>query len=124
MEQRQDACAKFKSGEYDVMVASDLMARGINYPKVAHVVLYDLYGTEEQYVHRIGRTGRVGNLGHSVAFFDPGEAQDLQWAPRLVKFLSQGQALIPRFLQDAAAGRNTVGYMAGAAVDAEDDGWA
>lgn len=50
-----------------------------------HVVLYDLYGDEEQYIHRIGRSGRVGNAGHSVAFYDLSEPSDRQWAPSLVK---------------------------------------
>ncbi|KAH7714122.1 VASA-like protein [Aphelenchoides avenae] len=100
MEQRKDARTKFQTGVYDVMVASDLMARGMNYPEVEHVVLFDLFGPEDQYVHRVGRTGRVGNKGHSVAFFSPNQDEDRRWAPALYRFLEQNGSLIPRFLLD------------------------
>lgn len=50
-----------------------------------HVVLFDLFGPEDQYVHRVGRTGRVCNKGHSVAFFSPNQEEDRRWAPALYR---------------------------------------
>lgn len=66
--QRQKALAKFKSGNARVLVATDVAARGIHVDKVSHVINYDLPATFEDYVHRIGRTGRGNEKGEALTF--------------------------------------------------------
>jgi len=66
--QRQRALSKFKSGNARVLVATDVAARGIHVDKVSHVINYDLPGTFEDYVHRIGRTGRGSERGEALTF--------------------------------------------------------
>ncbi|GMQ95299.1 MAG: hypothetical protein BMS9Abin13_412 [Patescibacteria group bacterium] len=66
--QRQRALAKFKKGEVRVLVATDVAARGIHVENVTHVINYDLPNTFEDYVHRIGRTGRATKRGKALTF--------------------------------------------------------
>lgn len=66
--QRQRALSRFKSGDIKVLVATDVAARGIHVDDVSHVINYDLPGTYEDYVHRIGRTGRGERLGAAITF--------------------------------------------------------
>ncbi len=66
--QRQSALAKFKSGVVRVLVATDVAARGIHVEDVTHVINYDLPNTFEDYVHRIGRTGRATKRGKALTF--------------------------------------------------------
>jgi len=66
--QRQRSLAKFKSGNARVLVATDVAARGIHVDNVSHVINYDLPGTFEDYVHRIGRTGRGTKRGKALTF--------------------------------------------------------
>jgi ATP-dependent RNA helicase RhlE len=70
-EQREAAIAEFKSGRYRILVATDVMGRGIDVDDVAHVVNYDVPREAEDYVHRIGRTGRRGKSGHATTFAIP-----------------------------------------------------
>ena len=58
----------FTQGELDILVATDVAARGLHIPAVTHVFNYDLPDDREDYVHRIGRTGRAGQSGHSISF--------------------------------------------------------
>lgn len=66
--QRQRALTNFKSGRAKVLVATDVAARGIHVDNVSHVINYDLPNTFEDYVHRIGRTGRGSNKGEALTF--------------------------------------------------------
>ncbi len=66
--QREKALRKFRAGEIAVLVATDVAARGLDIPSISHVVNYDLPDTPEDYVHRIGRTGRAGKCGIAVSF--------------------------------------------------------
>ncbi len=66
--QRQRALTSFKKGEVSVLVATDVAARGIHVEDVSHVVNYDLPGTFEDYIHRIGRTGRADKRGVALTF--------------------------------------------------------
>ncbi|RYG36809.1 DEAD/DEAH box helicase, partial [bacterium] len=75
--QRRAAMAAFKSGEATVLVATDIAARGIDVQGVALVVNYDLPDAPEDYVHRIGRTGRAGLSGKSITFASPEQAKDV-----------------------------------------------
>jgi superfamily II DNA/RNA helicase len=71
-ETREQAVADFKSGKYRVIIATDVMGRGIDVDDVAHVVNYDVPREAADYVHRIGRTGRRGQTGNASTFAIPG----------------------------------------------------
>ena len=66
--QRQRALKKFRDGEVDILVATDVAARGIDVDGITHVVNYDVPQTYDDYTHRIGRTGRIGHTGYAVTF--------------------------------------------------------
>jgi len=76
--QRERALASFRASEVQVLVATDVAARGLDIPQVAHVYNYDLPNVPENYVHRIGRTARAGRDGRAVAFCGPLEMSDLR----------------------------------------------
>lgn len=61
--EREDALRQFRSGNTPILVATAVAARGLDIPHVKHVINFDLPSDVEEYVHRIGRTGRMGNLG-------------------------------------------------------------
>ncbi len=85
--EREEALRDFRSGRSRVLVATSVAARGLDIPKVKHVVNYDLPSSIEEYVHRIGRTGRIGNKGMATAFFH--KDRDAHLARSLVKVLAQ-----------------------------------
>jgi superfamily II DNA/RNA helicase len=66
--QRQKALQAFKAGQVQVLVATDVAARGLDIPLVSHVINFDQPGTYDDYIHRIGRTGRAGNRGQALTF--------------------------------------------------------
>ena len=68
---RMETLAKFKSGEIKLLCASDVAARGLDIPDVSHVLNYDVPSHAEDYVHRIGRTGRAGRKGDAIMFVAP-----------------------------------------------------
>ena len=72
---RQDAMNGFKSGKYQVLVATDIAARGIDVSKVSHVNNYDMPATPETYIHRIGRTGRAENTGEAFTLITDEDRQ-------------------------------------------------
>ena len=67
---RQRALGEFKTNKIKVLVATDVAARGLDIPQVSHVINFDVPGTYEDYVHRIGRTGRAGQRGKALTFID------------------------------------------------------
>ena len=69
--QRKRALAAFSKGDVDVLVATDVLARGIDVSNIEYVVNYDLPESPEDYVHRIGRTGRTGETGYAISFVSP-----------------------------------------------------
>ncbi|MFN6924683.1 MAG: DEAD/DEAH box helicase [Tabrizicola sp.] len=83
--QRDRTLTEFRTGELDVLVATDVAARGIDIPTVRHVYNYDLPNVPESYVHRIGRTARAGAEGTAVAFCAPAEMVELQAIEKLLK---------------------------------------
>lgn len=83
--QRQAAMAGFKAGRYRVLVATDIAARGIDVEDIALVVNYDLPDNPEDYVHRIGRTGRAGSTGKAVSFAGPDQRMDVKQIERIIK---------------------------------------
>ncbi len=91
---RTKALAAFKAGDVQVMVATDIAARGIDIHLLPHVVNFDLPNVSEDYVHRIGRTGRAGSNGEAISLVSADEAKMLQDIERLI------QKKIPRTLID------------------------
>ncbi|MGL6209723.1 MAG: DEAD/DEAH box helicase, partial [Paracoccaceae bacterium] len=83
--QRDRTLGEFRSGELDVLVATDVAARGIDIPGVRHVYNYDMPNVPENYVHRIGRTARAGADGTAVAFCSPAEMDELKAVEKLLK---------------------------------------
>ena len=88
--QRMLALKKFRSGEVRCLIATDIAARGIDVEKISHVVNFDFPPQPEDYVHRIGRTGRAHSIGDAISFVAPDEIADLR---QLERFLGRG---IPR----------------------------
>ena len=76
--QRERTVGQLKSGALDILVATDVAARGLDVERISHVVNYDLPMDTESYVHRIGRTGRAGRSGDSIAFVTPREKHMLR----------------------------------------------
>ncbi len=72
-QQREQWVERLKSGEVDILVATDVAARGLDVERVTHVVNYDIPYDTEAYVHRIGRTGRAGRAGEAILFVAPRE---------------------------------------------------
>ncbi len=82
--ERVEALEGFKSGKYEVMVATDIAARGIDIAGVSHVINYDVPEHPEDYVHRIGRTGRAQNVGDAFTLMNGGELPSLQAIERFI----------------------------------------
>ena len=83
--QRNRALAAFKAGEARVMVATDVAARGLDIEALPAVINYELPFDPEDYVHRIGRTGRAGALGEAISFVAPNEMEKLTLVRKLTK---------------------------------------
>ena len=93
--QREAALRSFKAGKTNVLVATDVAARGIDIDSVSHVINYDIPEAPEDYVHRIGRTGRAGNKGRAITLFTIAEEHSMRAIEKLT-----GQAVERVFLPD------------------------
>lgn len=76
-QQRERTIERLKDGKLDIVVATDVAARGLDVPRISHVVNYDIPNDTESYVHRIGRTGRAGRTGEAILFVAPREKRML-----------------------------------------------
>ncbi|KFZ30210.1 RNA helicase [Pseudidiomarina salinarum] len=81
--QREQTVSQLRSGKIEILVATDVVARGLDVPEITHVVNYDLPGDTESYVHRIGRTGRAGRSGEAILFYRAKEKHLLRHYERL-----------------------------------------
>ena len=83
--QRERTVNRLKAGKIDIVVATDVAARGLDVKRVSHVVNYDFPHDSEIYVHRIGRTGRAGRSGKAILFVEPKEKRKLGWLEKDTK---------------------------------------
>ncbi|CAL9760940.1 unnamed protein product [Musa acuminata subsp. burmannicoides] len=102
-QEREHALRTFKSGATPILVATDVAARGLDIPHVAHVINFDLPNDIDDYVHRIGRTGRAGNSGLATAFFNESNAS---LARSLSELMQEANQEVPQWLSRYAAARS------------------
>jgi len=107
--EREMALLTFRQGRTPIMVATAVAARGLDIPNVTHVINYDLPSDIDDYVHRIGRTGRAGNTGLSTAFFNRGNNNLVR---DLIELLREANQEIPGWLETIAH-ENTFGNGGG-----------
>ncbi|XP_017068058.2 ATP-dependent RNA helicase vasa [Drosophila eugracilis] len=100
--QREQALRDFKNGTMKVLIATSVASRGLDIKNIKHVVNFDMPNSIDDYVHRIGRTGRVGNSGRATSFFDPDHDRGL--AGDLIKILKGSDQTVPEFLSNLAGG--------------------
>lgn len=103
---RMSVLNKFKSGRVDVLVATDVAARGLDISGVTHVYNFDIPQDPESYVHRIGRTGRAGRTGEAISFVTPREIGHLRLIEKVTK--SKMKRLMPPTNHDARKGQQQV----------------
>ena len=84
-QQRERTIARLKNGQLDIVVATDVAARGLDVERISHVVNYDIPYDSETYVHRIGRTGRAGRSGEAILFVAPRERNMLRIIERVTR---------------------------------------
>ena len=107
--ERMKALDAFKAGTLEVLVATDVAARGLDVAGIPCVINYDLPHSPEDYIHRIGRTGRAGAQGEAIALYTPDEERYLQQIERLIKVeIPRGELELPRVSR-----RNPVGSRRG-----------
>ncbi|KAL8695503.1 MAG: hypothetical protein Q9218_000081 [Villophora microphyllina] len=106
--ERERALEMFRNGRCPILVATAVAARGLDIPNVTHVVNYDLPTDIDDYVHRIGRTGRAGNTGLSTAFFNRGNRGIVR---DMIDLLKEAHQEIPTFLESVA--REGSGFSGG-----------
>ncbi|CAN2391457.1 piRNA biosynthetic process, partial [Pristimantis euphronides] len=100
--EREKALNDFRSGQCPVIVATSVAARGLDIENVLHVINLDIPSNIDEYVHRIGRTGRCGNIGKAISFFDRKSDDDQKVVHGLVKVLTDAQQEVPAWLEEMA----------------------
>jgi len=93
-ELRDETMKRYRQGDTDILVATDVAARGLDIPDVTHVVNFSLPQNTETYVHRIGRTGRAGKSGKAITLVGPRETRRIQMIERATKGLIR-KAVLP-----------------------------
>lgn len=101
--EREEALRDFRTGKRKILVATSVAARGLDIKGVTHVINFDLPKNIDEYVHRIGRTGRVGNRGKATSFFVPEQENDMALAGHLARILKDAGQPSPEFLGDPCA---------------------
>ncbi|XP_067266286.1 DEAD-box helicase 3 X-linked a isoform X8 [Chanodichthys erythropterus] len=96
---REEALQQFRSGRCPIMVATAVAARGLDISNVKHVINFDLPSDIEEYVHRIGRTGRVGNLGLATSFYND---KNSNITKDLLDILVEAKQEVPSWLENLA----------------------
>ncbi|XP_054738368.1 ATP-dependent RNA helicase bel [Anastrepha obliqua] len=102
--EREEALRCFRSGDCPILVATAVAARGLDIPHVKHVINFDLPSDVEEYVHRIGRTGRMGNLGVATSFFNE---KNRNICGDLLELLVETKQEVPGFLEEMLSSDRT-----------------
>lgn len=97
--EREEALRTFKSGKTPIIIATAVAARGLDIPNVKHVINFDLPSDVDEYVHRIGRTGRMGNLGLATSFFND---KNRNLTKDLVELIVESNQELPGWLESLA----------------------
>ncbi|VDM69242.1 unnamed protein product [Strongylus vulgaris] len=97
---RTNVFRELRMGQCQILVATDLVSRGIDISNITHVLNYDFPGDIEEYVHRVGRTGRAGRSGEAMTFISWG---DRMHAAGLISILEESHQEVPRALRRLAA---------------------
>merc|ERR1719153_1882027 len=97
--EREEALRRFKCGQTPIIVATAVAARGLDIPNVKHVINFDMPGDVEEYVHRIGRTGRMGNLGLATSFFND---KNRNLVKDLIELIVESNQELPSWLESMA----------------------
>ena len=82
--ERQDTLDRFRAGLFPYLVATDIAARGIDVTSISHVINFDLPGKADDYLHRIGRTGRMERAGHAISLMTRGDARSVREIERML----------------------------------------
>lgn len=98
---REQALMDLKTGEVRILIATDVASRGIDITDITHVFNYDFPRNIEEYVHRIGRTGRAGKTGTAISIMER-RGHDWKHAKELIDIMSEAQQEIPRELEQMA----------------------
>lgn len=104
--EREWVLREFKSGKAPILLATDIAARGLDVNDIKYVINFDYPSSSEDYVHRIGRTGRQNKKGTSYTFFT---TQNAAQAGDLIKVLEEAKQNVPQELREMAFGRG--GYQ-------------
>jgi superfamily II DNA/RNA helicase len=113
---REIALSKFGSGQLRVIFATDVASRGLDVADVKHVIIYDLPTHVDDYVHRIGRTGRAGNKGLATSLYN---AKNSNIARELKDILAESNQVIPQFIEDDSAHSTGSTYRTGSRAKSE-----
>lgn len=81
---RNQTVARLKLGKVNILVATDIAARGLDLPSITHVFNYDIPNDKEAYIHRIGRTGRAGRTGIAITFVNRSEVRKIKWLEKAI----------------------------------------
>src|SRR5207342_928 len=107
--QRNNALKAFQHGTSRVLVATDVASRGIHVTNIAHVINYDLPAIPEDFIHRVGRTGRAGARGKASTLVSPAETLELRTIERALKLKVERKKIAPdRSVTRMASHRNTL----------------
>ncbi|MEP2654142.1 MAG: helicase-related protein, partial [Paraglaciecola sp.] len=121
---RQDALKKFKNGYVNILIATDVAARGIDINELDAVINFDLPNIPETYVHRIGRTGRAGNQGYAISFVSREEESTVVRIEKLIgnkikRIVKPGFEVSNRISLLKSVSKNTRGYRSNKATATE-----
>ncbi|MFT4039584.1 MAG: helicase-related protein, partial [Thermomicrobiales bacterium] len=120
--QRDRVMRRFRSGQAEMLIATDVAARGLDIPDVSHVINYDIPESAEAYVHRIGRTGRAGRAGEAITLITPREVRWLRQIERVTRARIEPRRL-PTLADVAERRRDALKQQILAVLDADDDGY-
>jgi ATP-dependent RNA helicase DDX3X len=98
-QKRQEAINKFKSGDVPILIATDVASRGIDFPNVTFVFNFEMPTNIDDYIHRIGRTGRCGNKGSAVSFISEKSKPVMK---DLYKLLKKQNQIVPDWMEEFA----------------------